>query len=75
MSSTDIYVWINHKYKNNVFNKLPMIIWSYLIAHPEKVSWYLDEEINLEELLDYLSKQTITKEVSIIDLIINFVEK
>lgn len=75
MSSTDIYVWINHKYKNNVFNKLPMIIWSYLIAHPEKVSWYLDEEINLDELLDYLSKQTITEEVSIIDLIINFVEK
>ena len=75
MSSTDIYVWINHKYKNNVFNKLPMIIWSYLIAHPEKVALYLSKDIYLDDLLDYLSKQTITEEVSIIDLIINFVEK
>ena len=75
MSSTDIYVWINHKYKNNVFNKLPMIIWSYLIAHPEKVALYLSKDIYLDDLLDYLSKQTITEEVSIIDLIINFIEK
>ena len=75
MSSTDIYVWINHKYKNNVFNKLPMIVWTYLIDYPEKVDLYLDEKIVLDELLEYLSKQLLTEEVSIIDLIIKFVEK
>lgn len=75
MSSTDIYVWINHKYKNNVFNKLPMIIWSYLTAHPEKVALYLSKEINLDDLLSYLSKQQLDENINLIDLIINYIEE
>ena len=75
ISATDIYVWINNKYKNNIFNKLPMIIWTHLIEHPQKVYLYLNEEIHLDDFLDYLSRQTITEEVSILDLIIKFIEK
>ena len=74
MSSTDIYVWINHKYKNNVFNKLPMIVWTYLIDYPEKVDLYLDEKIVLDDLLAYLSKQQLDENKNLIDYIINYIE-
>lgn len=49
-----IYVSIHNKFKNPILPKLPDYITSYLLENPQQISLYLNENIQVEELLKAL---------------------
>ena len=53
-SNTDIAIWIENKYKNNLYPELPKMITSYIIDNPDKLDLYLDKNIDTNKLFDHL---------------------
>lgn len=58
MRNMDYKIWINQKYKNNVFPKLPLIIFNHINGNEEESIKYLSNKIILDELLSYISQNT-----------------
>lgn len=49
-----IYISIHRKYQNLILPKLPDYIVSYLLKNPQKLSYYLNPKITVENLLKHL---------------------
>ena len=73
-SDVDIHVWIENKYKNNVISFLPDLISAYLLEHPEDVNKFLNANVRISDLLDYLAKRYIEdNDIKIIEEVLDYV--
>lgn len=73
-SDVDIHVWIENKYKNNVISFLPDLISAYLLEHPEDVNKFLNANVRISDLLDYLAKKYIEdNDIKIIEEVLDYV--
>lgn len=73
-SDVDIHVWIENKYKNNVISFLPDLISAYLLEHPEDVNKFLNANVRITDLLDYLAKRYIEdNDIKIIEEVLDYV--
>ena len=54
-SNIDISIWIENKYKNNIFPELHKALRKYIIDNPELLDIYMNKDINLDKILDYLA--------------------
>ena len=74
-TNTDIYIWIHYRYKNNILPVIPCLITSYILDNPDKLKIYLDKNLNVNKMLDYIAQEyTKSKNNKILDLIIDYVE-
>ncbi|MFI3307832.1 MAG: hypothetical protein R3Y21_04615 [Mycoplasmatota bacterium] len=64
---------VYYKYNNLLIKRIPDFIYSYLLSKPELEPIYLSADINIENLLNYISKETL-KDNSLEQSIIKFIE-
>ena len=46
---------VSYRYKNNLIPELEKIITEYLFLHPEKEKYYIKKEVDLEDLIRFIS--------------------
>lgn len=69
------YVFIQYKYKNNIIPELPRILISYLLMNPEKISLYINNDINVELILNQLANNYSNNgSIDILEEIVKLVE-
>lgn len=69
------YVFIQYKYKNNIIPELPRILISYLLMNPEKISLYINKDINVELILNQLANNYSNNgSIDILEEIVKLVE-
>ena len=70
-----LYVCLYFKYDNNIIPELPRILVSYLLDHPEKISFYINKTIHVGMILYMLAiKYAENPNIDILEEIIQYVE-
>lgn len=68
-----IYLSVYYKYDNNIIPTLPRIILTYILNNPQKANLYINKEIHVGMILNYLSGKSL-EEKDILNEIVEFVE-
>ena len=50
-----IHIVINNKYRNDIYPNLPKYLIVYLINNPDKISFYLNKDIDINEILKQIN--------------------
>lgn len=68
-----IYLAVYCKYDNNIIPDLPRIISTYLLSNPNKINLYINQNIHVGMILEYLATKDL-KKINILEEVINYVE-
>ena len=68
-----IYLAVYYKYDNNIIPDHTRIISTYLLSNPNKINLYINQNIHVGMILEYLATKDL-KKINILEEVINYVE-